>query len=352
MSKWLTKRNFLLALSTVFIILVFIYIVPVSIPIIVALVTALLIEPLIRLVEAKLKWKRKLAVISIFIFVLVLISSLIYYTVTRLIGKIIDFTIAAPDYFNTLSGIWIDMQAKLFQYTSGLPLEVVYAIQTESKVVFDSMRTSLLHLLSYDRLLSIVTDIPNLLVSLIVYMIALFLFMLELPNLKKMIFKRFTDSTAKKVKIMVTRLNDVVIGFVKAQFLVSLIIVAVAFIGLMLIAPKYALVMSLIIWVIDIVPILGSIIILAPWALYHFISGDVAMGSQLTFLAIVLLVIRRVIEPKVMGNQIGLSPLPTLIAMFIGLKLIGFLGFFIGPLVVILFSTAREAEIIKIDFKI
>ena len=71
--------------------------------------------------------------------------------------------------------------------------------------------------------------------------------------------------------------------------------------------------MSLVIWIIDIIPILGSIIILAPWSLYMFISGDVATGTQLAILAAVLLIIRRTVEPKVMGSQIGLSPLPTLI---------------------------------------
>lgn len=352
MTKWLTKRNLIIALSIAIIIIIFIYIIPVSLPIIFALLTALLIDPLVRLAEDKLNWKRNLAVISVFIFIIGLLSSLFYFTVTRLIGKIIDFTKAAPEYFNTLAGLWIDVQAKLFQYTSGMPLEVVNAIQSESKVIFDSMRTSILHLLSYERIVSFATDIPNLLVSLIVYIIALFLFMLELPNLKKMLFRHLTNETAEKVRIMITRLNGVLIGFMKAQLLVSLIILAVTFIGLMLIAPKYAVVMSLIIWIIDIIPILGSIIILAPWALYHFISGDIATGTQLSILAIVLLVIRRTVEPKVMGSQIGLSPLPTLIAMFIGLKLIGFLGFFVGPLVVILFTTAREAGIIKLNFKI
>ena len=83
-----------------------------------------------------------------------------------------------------------------------------------------------------------------------------------------------------------------------------------------------------------------------------FISGDIATGTQLAILAAILLIIRRTVEPKVMGSQIGLSPLPTLIAMFIGLKLFGFLGFFIGPLAVILFTTAREAGIIKMNFRI
>ena len=84
MTKWLTKRNFIIALSIVIIILIFIYIIPVSVPIILALLTALLIDPLVRLTEEKFKWKRKIAVISVFIFILALLSSLLYYTVTQL----------------------------------------------------------------------------------------------------------------------------------------------------------------------------------------------------------------------------------------------------------------------------
>lgn len=352
MTKWFTKRNFFITLGILFFILICIYILPISIPIILALLTALLIDPLVKMAEKRFNWNRKLAVISVYIFILAILSFLLYYTVTRLIGKIIDFTDAAPGYFNTLSGIWIDMQNKVFQYTDGMPADVVKAIQTEFKAVFDSMRIAILDLVSYDKIMSLVTDVPNFLVSLIVYMIALFLFMLELPKLRNSVFEYLTDSTAEKVRFMVAKLNAILLGFFKAQLLVSLIIFAVAFIGLLFIVPKHALVMSLVIWIIDVIPILGSIIILAPWALYLLISGDIATGTQLAVLAAILLIIRRTVEPKVMGSQIGLNPLPTLIAMFIGLKLIGFLGFFVGPLVVILFTTAREAGIIRVNFKI
>ena len=352
MSKWFTKRNFIIALSIIISILIFFYIIPIAIPIILALLTAMVIDPLVRLVEKKFKWDRKIAVISIFIFILAILSSVLYYTVTRLIGKIIDFTKAAPGHFNTLSGMWIDMQNKLFQYTAGMPKEVIDSIQIGFKNVFDSIRIAILDLLSYEKITSVLADVPNFLVSLIVFIIALFLFMLELPDLKKSVFKYFTQSTAEKVRFMVTKLNSIVFGFVKAQLLVSIIIFVVTLVGLLFIKPEYAIVMSIIIWIIDVIPILGSIIILAPWSLYYFISGDVATGTQMAILAIILLVIRRTVEPKIMGSQIGLKPLPTLIAMFIGLKLIGFLGFFIGPIVVILFTTAREAGMIKVNFKI
>ena len=64
------------------------------------------------------------------------------------------------------------------------------------------------------------------------------------------------------------------------------------------------------------------------------------------------MVIRSVVEPKVMGTQIGLKPLPTLISMFVGFKLFGLIGLFLGPLLVILITTAYEAGIIRFNFKI
>ncbi|MBB4824052.1 sporulation integral membrane protein YtvI [Sporosarcina luteola] len=352
MSRWFTKRIFLITLFIIVFILICLFILPVSVPIIIALITAMLFEPLVKIVEKKFKWKRKISVMSIYIFFVGLLAALLYYTVNSLIGKIIQFTKEAPHYLNKLSGVWIDLQSKMSNYTAGMPPEFVRAIQDEFDKMITSIRSSLTSLLSSEKIMVLAGEIPNFLVSLIVFMIALFLFMLELPNLKQMVFRHLTDDTAKKARYMMSRLNSVIFGFMKAQLLVSFIILAVTFIGLLIITPKYAVVMSLIIWIIDVIPILGSIIILAPWSLYQLISGDVGMGAKLAVLAVILLIIRRTVEPKVMGNQIGLSPLPTLIAMFIGLKLFGFLGFFIGPLVVILFNTAREAGIIKLNFKL
>ncbi|MEK5039680.1 sporulation integral membrane protein YtvI [Sporosarcina sp. FSL K6-3457] len=352
MTKWLTKRNFIITLSIVFMILIIIFIIPVSIPLILALLTAILIDPLVKLTEKKCKWNRKISVTSIFIFILTVTAFALYYIVTQLIGKIIKFIEAVPDYLNSLSGLWIDSQSKLFQYTSVLPDEVIKPIRKEFKDIFEAMRESILSLLSYEKVMVLMTEIPNFLISFTVFFIALFLFMLELPELKKMLFRHLTTSTAEKVRYMITNLNSVIFGFIKAQLLMSFIILAVTFVGLLLIIPKYAVMMSLVIWIIDIIPILGSIVILAPWSLYLFISGDIATATKLAILAVILLIVGRTVEPKIMGSQIGLSPLPTLISMFVGLKLMGFLGLFIGPLIIILFTTAREAGIIKMNFRI
>jgi predicted PurR-regulated permease PerM len=91
---------------------------------------------------------------------------------------------------------------------------------------------------------------------------------------------------------------------------------------------------------------------MGPWTLYHLISGDPVLAAQLGILTAVLLIIRRTIEPKVMGSHIGLSPLATLISMYLGLKLFGVLGFFIGPMILIVYNSAREAGIIRFHFKL
>jgi predicted PurR-regulated permease PerM len=238
LAKWLTTRNISITLIIILITITFIYIIPVSIPIIFALLTAIFIDPIVRLTEKKFKWNRKTSVISVFIFILVILALFFYYAVTQLVGKIIHFTKVAPEYFNSLSGVWIDAQSKLFQYTSGMPNDVVTAIQKEFKNIFESIQELILGLLSYDKIMALMAEVPNFLVSLSFYVIALFLFMLELPELKKMLFRHLTTSTAEKARFIIAKLNSAFFGFMKAQFIVSFIILAVAFVVIVFFITK------------------------------------------------------------------------------------------------------------------
>jgi len=350
--KWINKKFLVIVLLIVLFIVFVTFILPLAVPIILALITAFFLEPVVKWCKQKFKWNRKPSIILVFISFLLLISAILYFTITQLVGKIIQLTKLAPDYFNSLSAVWMNVQNKLFRFTQDMPLEVVTSIQNELSNFLVLMRESILNIVSYESITTILSEIPNFLVNFIVYIVALFLFMLDLTDLKKMLFRHLSPATAEKVRFMTSRINSVIFGFMKAQFLASLVILVASFIGLLFIAPKYAIIMSIVIWIIDLIPILGSIIIVAPWSLYQFAVGDMATGTKLAILALILLVIRRAIEPKLMGSQIGLSPLATLIAMFIGLQLFGFFGLMIGPFIVIIFTTAKEAGMIKTNFKL
>ncbi|MFC2950224.1 sporulation integral membrane protein YtvI [Virgibacillus sediminis] len=352
MFRSITKRQWSLILLAIVLLLFAIFILPVSIPLILAFLTALVLNPLIRWMQRKGRMNRKLSVTVVFLIFLLFIGVVGTFTVTKAVTQVVNFVEDVPAYVNQMNRIYQDWENRVQQYTDTLPPEFVDQASESIEDSLTSLSNTAKEIITIDNIAQIFAKVPQYLVSFIVYLIALFLFMLELPNLKSKTYHMLTNETAEKVSFMNDRLKSVFFGFFKAQFLVSLIILAVTLLGLYLIVPEVALIMGLIIWIVDLIPIIGSIAVLGPWSLFLLLAGNVSTGVQLAILAIILLAIRRTVEPKVMGQHIGLSPLATLIAMFLGLQLIGILGFILGPLLVIAFNSAREAGIIKGKIKI
>jgi sporulation integral membrane protein YtvI len=346
------RRNIFIFIGITVLIYLGYLILPVSVPIIVAFITALFLEPLVTIIQRKFKINQRFSVLIIFLMFLLFIGLSGYFITTKVITEAIKIVQNAPLYITEISNAWLNAEEKLTTAAKDLPKEVVDEFSKQVQDFLNKVKEDLVAYLNINNVKALLTKIPNYLVSFIVYVIALFLFLMDLPKLRESLYKHLTAVTADKVNFMGSRLSYVILGFIKAQFLVSVIIFIVSLIGLLFIEPEIALVMSLIIWIIDFIPIIGSIVILGPWALYHLLTGDLGLGTQLAVLATILLIIRRTIEPKVMGRQIGLSPLSTLIAMYLGLKLLGILGFIIGPLLLIAFNSAKEAGIIRINFKL
>lgn len=342
----LTLLGLAAAISAAYIIL------PVSIPIITAFITALLLEPLVKFFQRKFNLARRISVLVVFIIFIIFIGLSSYFITTKVITEAINIIERIPLYINEITNAWLKAEAALINAAKDLPREVVNQFSMQVSQFLNNLKNDLLAYVNINNVKLFLTKIPNYLVSFIVYLIALFLLMLDLPRLREKLNSHLTEKTAAKVNFMTSRLSYVIFGFLKAQFLISAIIFFVSLIGLILITPEIAIVMSLIIWLIDFIPIIGSIVIFGPWALFHLLTGNMAMGTQLAILGFILLIIRRTVEPKVMGSHIGLSPLSTLIAMYFGYKLLGVFGFIIGPLLLIGFNSAKEAGIIKVNFKL
>lgn len=352
LNKIFTKRNLLVTISLILLAVAAYFIIPVSVPFILAGCTAFMLEPIVMFVKRKFKWSRPLSVGAIYTLSVGLISVLCYFTITQIVAQVINISKQTPYYISKITIIWEQIQVNISRFTENLPREVIESLQKTSLDLIKRLEQSIIDVFNYERITTFLSDMPSFFISLLVYMIALFLFMLELPRIKQAFFSMLKPSTEAKTRLIINRLKDAVFGFLKAQFLVSLLIGGVAFVALLIIYPKYAVSMGLVVWIIDVIPFLGSIIVLAPWAMYYFLIGDTVLGIKILILAAILLIIRRTVEPKVMGSHIGLSPLPTLIAMFVGLKLFGIIGLILGPLTIILFVALKEAEIIKWRLKI
>lgn len=119
-------------------------------------------------------------------------------------------------------------------------------------------------------------------------------------------------------------------------------------IGLILLGVENALAIALVTSLLDLMPILGTGTVLIPWGVYRFISKDFFLGAGLLILYAIITLIRSIIEPKIIGKQIGLHPLIALISVFIGLKLFGVIGIFFMPLSVMIIYKMYDRGIFDI----
>lgn len=240
------------------------FILPISIPLIVAFISALFLEPLVKLIKNKLKVKRRISVLIVFLAFVCFIGISGYFITTKVVTEAIKLVEHAPQYINEFTAAWLKIEADFSTAAKDLPKELVDEISTQIQTFLYKTKNDLIAYVNINNVKALLTNIPNYLVSFIVYLIALFLFMIDIPRIREMIYNHLTDKTAEKVTFMISRLKHVVMGFFKAQLLVSIIIFVVALIGLLIIAPDVALVMSLVVWIIDVIPIIGSIVILGP----------------------------------------------------------------------------------------
>ncbi|WP_042349057.1 sporulation integral membrane protein YtvI [Bacillus massiliigorillae] len=352
MTRFFTKQNIIKLLIILLLIVACYYILPVSVPLLVAFFTSLLLAPLVKMLQNKFSFSQKLSVMTVFIVFIAFIGFSSYVITTKVVTEVAQIVQNAPEYMNEINAAWNKIEKDMVDASEHLPKAVTDAISSQVQTTLDYISSEIGNFITIENVTNFVKEIPNYLVSFLVFLIALFLFLIDLPKITVGLYSMLKEKTAEKVHFMSSRLSSVVFGFLKAQFLVSIIIFVVSLAGLLLIKPEVAVFMSLVIWVIDFIPIIGSIVILAPWSIFDLITGDTSSAAQLAILAAILLIIRRTVEPKVMGAHIGLSPLATLIAMYLGLKILGLLGFIIGPLILIAFTAAREADLIKINFKI
>lgn len=159
--------------------------------------------------------------------------------------------------------------------------------------------------------------------------------------------KLVPDKAKVSGKTVFIDLKKALFGFIRAQLTLISITTVIILIGLLILRVDYAITIALVTGIVDIIPYLGTGAVFVPWIIYDIISGDTGLAIGLGILYIIVLVQRQIMEPKILSSSIGLDPLATLIALFVGFKLIGFLGLILGPVTLVIISTLNRANVFK-----
>lgn len=178
------------------------------------------------------------------------------------------------------------------------------------------------------------------------YFNCFFFFTFDYQKIVNFILKQFPE----KSQFMIINIKNSSINALLKLLKAYAILLSVTFIelliGLTILKVENAFTISVIIALVDILPVLGTGSILTPWMIISLINGNINLAIGLLILYIIITVVRQILEPKVVGHQIGLYPLITLMCMFVGAQLFGIAGLFGFPIAATIIKNLHDNGII------
>ena len=326
-------------------------------PFIIAMIIAFLMNPLVTFLEKKAHLPRGFAVFVSLLLIFLVFAGLITLLVTEIIsgtnylaGVIPEHIETIVDYIETLISTKI---IPLYNQTTAmfntLDNEQQDTIIKNIQNIGESITTGVSSFIQtfLKNIPAIIGWFPTTVTALLFTLLGTFFISKDYDRFGRMTGNVLPNKVFSGAKRLFRDLKRALFGFIRAQFtLVSLTTVTIL-IGFLILGVKYSITIALICGLVDIIPYLGTGTIFIPWIIFEFISGNTSLGIGLSVLYIIVVVQRQLIEPKVLSSSIGLDPLATLIALFIGFKLIGFLGLIAGPVALVIFNTLQRAHVFK-----
>ena len=313
------------------------FLLPLCFPFLLGTGLALTAEPLVRLLNTRLHLPRTVAagigVCTAFLgltMLLILILAFLVRELGILAGILPDLTETARSGMALLQEWMMTMAGRMPQSLRPLLEQNVATLFSGGTALLDKAFSYVLGLAG-----TILSHVPDSALSLGTAVISGFMISSKLPRIRKWILSRFPREKLKPLLQTLKRVRLAVGGWLSAQLRLAGVTLIVLMLGMLLLRIPYGILWAVGISLVDAVPVLGTGTVLLPWGLICFLQGDRARAIGLVGLYVVISLTRSVLEPKLVGKQLGLDPLVTLFALYAGYKLWGFAGMILSPLLAV-----------------
>ena len=344
-----------------FVLLFFIFVVPrillFFMPFVIGWIIALVAGQPVRFFEEKLKVKRKAGSAVVIASVIATVILLFYAVAAKLVEEAAGFLQSLPQLWQGLEADLRNIGQNMDVLYERLPKEVQgfftnVSLNAEDYIgeLVGSISTPTVSAVG-----SFAKNVPSVLIAIIMSVLAAYFFIADKESIIAFVRRCMPRSVQEKWSLVFGSLKTAVGGYFKAQLKIEVWIYLLLVIGFMILQIDYGLLIALGIACLDFLPFFGTGAVMWPWAVVKFLSGDYAMAVGLLIIWGVGQLVRQIIQPKIVGDSIGLAPVPTLFLLYIGYKIGGVLGMIIaipvGIIVVNLyqagvFDTARDSVLI------
>ena len=274
---------------------------------------------------------RCLALILIYLGIIALLSLLVSLGVT----KLSDFIKSLPSFYkNTLEPYIGQLEISLLELSDSLPDSIGMVLDEMTDGIFEGLKNILSYLTSalVNITTSIITGAPGTLVSIIVMLVASFYIVTDYENISEWFAEAMPEKVVQVFEEILDFFQNTLLKIVGSYAVIMFMTFIELLIGLSIIgignSPMWAFVISF----LDILPVLGVGTVLIPWGISAIITGRVFFGVSILILYVIISTIRNFVEPKLVGTNLGLHPLATLISMIVGVRIFGAIGLFGMPL--------------------
>lgn len=167
---------------------------------------------------------------------------------------------------------------------------------------------------------NVAKSIPSIFIGLIMMILSAYLFVAERDEVISWVKKIAPQPIEERMTMVISNLKYAIGGYFKAQFQIMLVLSSILFVGFLILNVKYAIVLAIVFAFLDFLPFFGTAITLVPWAIYQLLGNDYKMAIGLLVLYVLTQLVRQLIQPKLVGDEVGLKPLPTLVLLYLGYK--------------------------------
>jgi sporulation integral membrane protein YtvI len=298
------------------------------IPFVIGGLVAMIANPLVRFLEKRIKLGRRHSSALLIIAVLALVIVGGYFLLAALGRETIGFLSTLPELFQSMEGDFSRIGDNISHIIAGLPAGVQ-----------DSINNVIANLSEYAGDLvagmgaptisvvgNITKSLPSVLVNTVVVILSAYFFLADRETVGNFFRRALPKSWMKAVSVIQGNMKRIIGGYFAAQFKIMLVIIGVLYVGFLILRIDYAFLLAILIAFLDFLPVFGTGTVLIPWALFKMLTGDLGMTIGLAVIYVVSQGFHQAVQPKMVGDSMGLNPLYTLFLLFVGFRFYGLGG--------------------------
>ena len=325
-------------------------------PFIIGICLAFLMNPFITFLTGKLRFPRALAVLVSMLILIALIAGLITFLVTETVAGAAYLSDVLPKHLNTMIILIQDyfqakilpLYEKIISLFNNLEAGQQNTVLSNIENIGSSIGTTLTNLIqtTLGFVPKLIGWLPGAGTGAIFTLLATFFIAKEWNKLLAKTQQFLPDKTLQNIRKVIIELERALFGFIRAQLTLISMTTLIVLIGSLILRIEFAITIALITGFVDLLPYLGTGLVFVPWIIYALMTGNLSLALGLAILYTVVIVQRQLMEPKILSSSIGLDPLATLVAIFVGFKILGFLGLILGPIVLVIIRTLYKLHIL------